>query len=926
MGPILKQNKKLTSFMKMIKNTYANRKDVQAARRTGLRIFQVSMQGMIEDPSTVDLNVVYGYMPPWLEEAFTAYREVRDIQTVSICNSKYSGGCLTAIPLEGSQCLVSVEGKDWDQLSLLHINEGKSGLLHARPLWSAKLKSKIYSVGSETVQDAVYVSARTSKICSLYKAQGDSNQGVGLEKIYKIRLPDEEHVQSLTISPYIPGECLVSTDTGMVYEWTDRQLVPWSARQQPRFPVSDPWSWVQYGGHPRQALFCDQTALQMIDLRTQVAVDLFCLPDSSLHKRERLRACGRHPASSLYSILATDYSLMLMDQRFPRCPVLKWSHMLTTPPQYMQCLRPQTDHSVTRSTPPPDVHYIYLGSQFPPEVEGYGFTGSEPVCMVGQPHGPPSYRDLPLWPQYMAQCNNAEMLKGRLDVSMAGLTLHTHPGSHTVYQMDCFGEIFYQKFQMDSSTNKDVTFSAGLGSHDLFPDTMVTKHVQSWVHSWEQGVLKKEQTTVFRGKQHISMGLQYLRPAHNSCCVCTPGLYYILGLESELSTLGRCERCLASQLEAFQLTKSVYKNKIMESVSTAEPSKLTEVKHFPATTALTKLMLKHWDNDPDIDDIMMEWDKEVIEQRKRQKMPKTKELRMDFASVAQRLMGYQISGSQSSHQTSSQLEISGSEVGSLWSGGKHKRRKKNSVVTSSSHCGSQGSVRQGTTHGNVSGTSQDVFDFMDDASIVVPVISSQQSIEKSPAVKKTRRAQAMPAVTKKQNLSATNLSQTKDFFDTSSVTASSVQDDNEPGRANKVLNWLARRQALMPEPVEQELQTENRIETISQNSDSLFSSPLSAGSSHRKHSKRKKSDLEKTSKYNMSYLPESEILPQGNEMTFQTPVWQSAPDVDHGQTQETIGQCMNIIFAQPIATRGRLPYGKNTQKKRQFRKQVTDFF
>ena len=45
--------------------------------------------------------------------------------------------------------------------------------------------------------------------------------------------------------------------------------------------------------------------------------DLITLNHSSLHPTERLVVAMRHPQQGFYHIIATDYSVLLVDERFP---------------------------------------------------------------------------------------------------------------------------------------------------------------------------------------------------------------------------------------------------------------------------------------------------------------------------------------------------------------------------------------------------------------------------------------------------------------------------------------------------------------------------------------------------------------------------------------------------------------------------------
>ena len=49
--------------------------------------------------------------------------------------------------------------------------------------------------------------------------------------------------------------------------------------------------------------------------------DIFALPSNVLHQKERIRVCQCYHGNSFHHILATDYSLLMVDERFPTRPV-----------------------------------------------------------------------------------------------------------------------------------------------------------------------------------------------------------------------------------------------------------------------------------------------------------------------------------------------------------------------------------------------------------------------------------------------------------------------------------------------------------------------------------------------------------------------------------------------------------------------------
>lgn len=61
----------------------------------------------------------------------------------------------------------------------------------------------------------------------------------------------------------------------------------------------------------------------------------FSIPSSQVDSFECISAIQRHPKNSHYYVLATDQSLMLLDDRFLHHPVLKWRHHNEDPIQFI---------------------------------------------------------------------------------------------------------------------------------------------------------------------------------------------------------------------------------------------------------------------------------------------------------------------------------------------------------------------------------------------------------------------------------------------------------------------------------------------------------------------------------------------------------------------------------------------------------------
>ncbi|XP_052792656.1 uncharacterized protein LOC128226707 isoform X2 [Mya arenaria] len=587
----------------------------------------------------VDLISMRDRMAPWFKQLLSEYVDNEQISNVNLNNSMYAGGCLVCIQKRNNLFLVSAGGHDFKTIYLHHVLDRQKGILRSNLLSTIELPKTIYGITAQEVQGKSVVCVWTDATCYMYKVKN-----AALKEAMRVDLPEDPGglCMSASISPYILDECVLTTSQGQCYLWTGDKLTKCGLPIQPRFAVSDSWSHAHFGAHPRELLYCDQTALQLLDIRTPAkeGVDMFALPNKSLHINERLRTCSPHQASTFYTVLATDFSLMLVDQRFPRQPVVKWDHMLHSPPQYICGL------SLSSLGVGPDSQMIFVGSQFPAEVHTFQFTGNQPVQVVGSPHRVARYSDLCRWGVFTEQCQGLQSLEERLCASLAGLAVCDQNGRHSVFQMDSHGEIFHQVFTEMSSllTNQDVTFSAGLGSDDLNPDPIATKIAREWIASWDSLTLAHTQQNMALTDVRAAMhGIVYLRESHKNCCLCRRELYHTPGILGDVSTGDLCNRCLVSTDRAYHLTQAHKQEQMIGDEVLWEPVGLYGVENLPQGSALSRLLLKHWERDLDIDEELKLWDSEVIELRKKKLIQSQNAVaRMDEESVIQRLLGLSI--------------------------------------------------------------------------------------------------------------------------------------------------------------------------------------------------------------------------------------------------------------------------------------------
>ena len=192
-----------------------------------------------------------------------------------------------------------------------------------------------------------------------------------------------DNLSSISLSPYLEGEYLMTTENGDVYfknslSATKTKLV----HCEYNFECDEPYWGCDWSMHPREICITNRTGVLLYDIRTpdtNNCVGLFSLPHSLLNSKERVYISRHHPRKSYYRIISTDKTIVLTDQRFPNHPVLHWKHLLPTGPSYIDWSCEVTDGGTMQE----DV--LLLGSQLSGELH----------CMQMTPKNEPG--NAPAW-------------------------------------------------------------------------------------------------------------------------------------------------------------------------------------------------------------------------------------------------------------------------------------------------------------------------------------------------------------------------------------------------------------------------------------------------------------------------------------------------------------------------------------------------
>ncbi|XP_033981840.1 TATA box-binding protein-associated factor RNA polymerase I subunit C [Trematomus bernacchii] len=409
------------------------------------------------------LSDVLPAVPPSLLGSLL-FEELKEQRECMLFSEAATGGALAFVPFSQSSsdsqsgCLLYPGNQGLDCLNFhrveLQQHKGTPPCLNtsSSDLSSFQLKAPVRQISTASLINNCCVAVRSDHLCGVWRfSEGNKPQ---LMEVVNTK----EVATCICVSPHVLGEVLVASESEAVDLWTVGKGMQRVREEEENlyFNAKSSWRWCEFSAHPRVMVYADRTGVELTDIRMSPVSNhtLFRISNTPECRSGERLILSRYLADihPFHHLITTQHSAYIMDERFPCVPMLKWDHMMQSPPMFCHTF-PGSASSRTAK--------VLLGSHSAQEITLLQYSGGKAEACSSR--GPPqallrprdSLRHLPVQLPH-----RLELATSRLSSPAAGLTCIQKRGGGgeaggeeciCILQLTEAGDIFYQILEHEQS-------------------------------------------------------------------------------------------------------------------------------------------------------------------------------------------------------------------------------------------------------------------------------------------------------------------------------------------------------------------------------------------------------------------------------------------------------------------------------------------
>uniref|UniRef100_A0A3Q4GCD9 Wu:fj64h06 n=1 Tax=Neolamprologus brichardi TaxID=32507 RepID=A0A3Q4GCD9_NEOBR len=283
-------------------------------------------------------DVVHSIPPELLGSLL--YDELAEQRDRLLFSEGTTGGALSFVPFSqsdgGSQhgCLLypgnpALNTLNFHKVELQHHRDSPFCVDTSSKPFSFPLRGPVRQISTASLFGECCVAVRSDYLCGVWRFS-ERNEPQALQVV-----STSEVTTCISASPHVLGEVLVASESGAANLWTVGKGEA-QTKIDPLTNQDSPWRWCEFTAHPRVVLYADRTGVDLTDIRVSPASchTLFRISSTADCRSGERLVLSRYlgDSHSFHHLITTQYSAYIMDERFPCVPMLKWDHMMTSPP------------------------------------------------------------------------------------------------------------------------------------------------------------------------------------------------------------------------------------------------------------------------------------------------------------------------------------------------------------------------------------------------------------------------------------------------------------------------------------------------------------------------------------------------------------------------------------------------------------------